>query len=69
MRLALTPEQAAELKTVFACIDCGQTVIGQIRRSLHPSPDAGQFVLVYTLTTQKTARKIKTLLEREQAGQ
>jgi hypothetical protein len=68
MKLALTKEQAAELQTVFACIDAGQIVIGQIRRSPYPNDDAGAFVLVYTLATQKTAGKIRMLLEREQAG-
>ena len=66
MKLALTPKQAAELETVFSRIEGGQVAVGQIRRSLHPNDDAGAFVLVYTLTTQETARKIKALMEREQ---
>jgi hypothetical protein len=65
MKLPLTPEQVKELEIVFKAVDAGQVVVGQIRRVPPPAPDAGQFALFYTLTTQTTGRKIKALLERE----
>ena len=65
MKLALTPEQAAELEAVFAALDGGRVCVGQIRRSLHPNEDAGAFVLVYTLVSQQTGSKIRTAISRK----
>ena len=65
MKLSLTNEQAAELEIVFKAVDAGQVVVGQIRRSAHPAPDAGEFALFYALVTQTTGGRIRKLIEGE----
>jgi hypothetical protein len=65
MKLKLTPDQCAELEIIFKAVDAGQIVIGQIRRSPQPEPDAGQFVLFYTLASQDTGARIRKIIEKE----
>jgi len=65
MKLNLSPEQCAKLEIIFKAVDAGQVAVGQIRRSPHPAPDAGQFALVYTLVSQSTGRTIRAAIEKE----
>jgi hypothetical protein len=66
MKLALTPEQSAELEPVFRLLDGEKVCCGQIKRTPYSDDGAGQFALFFTLISQQTARRIRAAIEKEQ---